>query len=254
MSGYQLARFFSLACLGLAGASPAAVASADDPLGPSSAPNLTSNSGAAVEDPPAGSAEVPAEGSVHGPVEPLGPAPRFAGNTSADSPVSRRVDRRTSLQERQGVGGDVWLRGLVPLVVVLSLIGLGAWLVRKCFPVVRLSAGGAVHVVARSVVGPRHSVALLQLGRRLVLVGLTGERMTRICEISDAEEVLELLAQTNSAGGGRSGFDDLLSRESASFREEAAERADAEAAAGGAYATAAPVTRLLTRLRALQRI
>lgn len=63
-----------------------------------------------------------------------------------------------------------------------------------------LLPGGAattkgVKVLSRSVLAPKQQVLLLQVGRRVIVVGDSGGNMTPLCEISDSDEVAALLGQ-----------------------------------------------------------
>jgi flagellar biogenesis protein FliO len=46
---------------------------------------------------------------------------------------------------------------------------------------------------------PRHSLYLLRLGQRVLLLGSTGERLTALSEVTDAEEVASLVELSQSA-------------------------------------------------------
>jgi hypothetical protein len=110
-------------------------------------------------------------------------------------------------------------------------------------------------VVARSVIAHRQSAVLLQLGRRLVLVGVSGDRMERLCEITDADEVLGLLSEVRGVEARSDVFEAVLGHEASTFREpDAPTRPEASTRSVGGNSTPATVTRLLTRLRALQRL
>ena len=82
------------------------------------------------------------------------------------------------------------------LAIVIALILVLRWIYR------RLSSGigghrpsQAVRVLGRNVISPRQQVLVLQVGRRVVVVGDSGQQMNPLCEITDAAEVAELVAQ-----------------------------------------------------------
>ncbi len=52
-----------------------------------------------------------------------------------------------------------------------------------------------MHVVSRSIISPKQQLILVQVGRRLVMVGNSGAQLTPLAEITDADEVAELLGQ-----------------------------------------------------------
>lgn len=52
-----------------------------------------------------------------------------------------------------------------------------------------------MQVVSRSIISPKQQLILVQVGRRLVMVGNSGAQLTPLAEITDADEVAELLGQ-----------------------------------------------------------
>ncbi len=113
--------------------------------------------------------------------------------------------------------------GVGALVAVLLLIGVVAWAVRRWMPAARHGDNGVLRIVGRANLSTKHSLALVQLGRRFVMVGVAGDHVTTLCEVSDEEEVAELAARMYVSGGQASdGFDQLLSREAAAFDEAGA--------------------------------
>jgi flagellar biogenesis protein FliO len=85
-----------------------------------------------------------------------------------------------------------WGRTIVALAVVLLII-LGLRLVLKKFarPVAG-PRGGAVEVLSRTSLQPRHHLLLVRLGRRLLLVGAGPAGFSTLAEVNDPEEVAEL--------------------------------------------------------------
>ena len=111
-----------------------------------------------------------------------------------------------------------------------------------------------IRVVARASLSPKHSAALIHVGRRFVLVGMSAERVQTLCEIGSPEEVAELALRLD---GGierhAAGFEQLLSEEAADYRRnyaDGAEAAGSRAAESGRGRK--PLSELLHRLRALQ--
>jgi flagellar biogenesis protein FliO len=58
-------------------------------------------------------------------------------------------------------------------------------------------AGKLVTVLSRSMISPRQHVLVLQVGKRLLVVGDSGGRMNSLCEISDPDEIALMVGQTN---------------------------------------------------------
>ncbi|HWL95146.1 MAG TPA: flagellar biosynthetic protein FliO [Phycisphaerae bacterium] len=90
-----------------------------------------------------------------------------------------------------------------PLCAVLLVVGGLTYAAKRWMPrTLRSSGGDALKVVARQSISTKQSVCLVRVGRRLVLIGVTPERITSLSEICDAQEASSLLAQLES---GRSG-------------------------------------------------
>lgn len=185
-------------------------------------------------------------------------------------PTRHMISSRATASSRPSYGLESpqsWYRtGLGSLAIVLAVIA-GVYLaIRRFVPGARAAGMDAVKVVGRTALSPKHTVALLQVGRRFVLVALAGDRVWNICEVSDPEEAAELAAQTGTVlhGGGR-GFDAALLSEATGYSRGVMELGEAEArgidtsvddvvkaARGARPAARKPVTELLGRLRELQ--
>ncbi|HUU83358.1 MAG TPA: flagellar biosynthetic protein FliO [Phycisphaerae bacterium] len=118
-----------------------------------------------------------------------------------------------------------WYRnGLLSLALVLAIIGGAAYLVRRLVPSMRMLNGGAIEILGRNHLTPKQSLALVHVGQRVVLVGVSPERINTLCEITSPEEVAELLVQTHgrrSASGRQRAtrFDELLDDVADDFEE-----------------------------------
>jgi len=132
-------------------------------------------------------------------------------DTTPDIPASNTPKRRSSGIEQKRIedkspktksdGEFGWLNLVAPLVVVLVVIVLVFWAVRKYVPGMRrLTGSSVVRVLARTYLSPRQSVTLVKVGRRILVVGQTADRLSRLGEISDGEEVSELLGLCHSEG------------------------------------------------------
>jgi flagellar biogenesis protein FliO len=120
------------------------------------------------------------------------------------------------------------LGAVVVLILALRFMG------KKVLPGAGASRGsGAMQLVARTAVGPKHQVMLIQVGRRLVMVGSAGGEMSRLCEITDADEVAELLATTKGSSAGAS-FKAMIGGAGRAYeRDEQKDEADESAGNGG---------------------
>ena len=86
--------------------------------------------------------------------------------------------------------GDYFIEILVSLVLVLGIIFLSAWMLRRFgrFPGV---AEGNLRVLGALSVGQREKILLLQVGKEQVLVGVTASRISRIHELQTPVDVPE---------------------------------------------------------------
>lgn len=248
------------------------LATASSPADPTSAPaesadrRVALNQSVSIDDPqPVVTPPVSADAAdlspsgVEKPVDDLA----SAAATGAAKPMLLRREpvarpsrgRNPSINERN----VPWYRsGFGALAIVLAMVAGAAYLLRRWLPSSRLSETGAMRVVGRVGLTPKHTLSLVRVGRRFVMVGVSGDRLTTLCEIADADEVAELAARADTAGRGRSDeFDDLLTREGAQYR--GAPEARAAPTADGAASKLSPrgwprdsVAALLRRLKTLQ--
>ncbi len=87
-------------------------------------------------------------------------------------------------------------RVVLSLLLVIAAIFLLRWIAQQFFgaPSTKRSSR-AVQVLSRSMIAPRQHVLVLQVGRRLVVVGDSGSQMNPLCEITDADEIASLIGQ-----------------------------------------------------------
>ena len=189
------------------------------------------------------------------------PAVDGAGAISSARPAGDRpvvIPRSSASGEEQAEDPKVswsWLKsGVMPLAAVLGVIGTVYWAVRRWVPAARAMDKGVLSVVARAGITPKHTIALVHVGRRFVLVGASGDRMERLETIEDPQEVADLLAATQSTGAGPGPFLDTLEEESSSYVEAVEELAEpmTDPRPDGARATQ-HLGALLQRLRGLQK-
>ena len=156
----------------------------------------------------------------------------------ADGSTTRRgggddaVRRGCPRQRRRppaGTGGFDVRRIVTALAVVLVLILLARWFVRRFFGVAGAARSTrAVQVLSRSTLSPKQQLMLLRVGRRLLVVGDGGGQLNTLSEITDADEVAALVGQVqddHSAALSRA-FGSLFGRMQGKFGE--AEQQDAE--------------------------
>lgn len=220
---------------------------------------ITTNQSVSLETDQSGQAE-----QANLAVEVAPPEARPAENQPARSGENRDsvASRRTSRQiKRLGVSdinsdstdSSPWYRtGLGALAIVLSVIGGLVWLLRKWVPSARVDDSAILKTVARTTLSPKHSAALLQLGRRFILVGVSPDSVKVLSEINEENEVADLYARLGT--GGRkadTAFEDLLGQEAQTYDDES-EPSDSDERRVGGGRPSVPLGDLLTRVRSLQ--
>lgn len=106
-------------------------------------------------------------------------------------------------------------------ILILVLVGMvllfwGAlWLIKRWVPGGRqLFASPAIEVLGRTHLDPQRYLALIRVGRRLLVVGVSPDEMHPLSEIIEAEEVSDLLATAKpKTETGRSLFQRLFQRQ-----------------------------------------
>ncbi|MEO6436587.1 MAG: flagellar biosynthetic protein FliO [Tepidisphaeraceae bacterium] len=105
------------------------------------------------------------------------------------------------------MGGALRVAG--SLAAVLGLIGLMYWGTRRLLPGSAMGrSSGAIHVLARTHLSPKQKILVIQVGRRVLVVGDGGGgQLNTLCEIGDPDEAAALIGQIQgeqAETGGRS--------------------------------------------------
>lgn len=118
-----------------------------------------------------------------------------------------------------------------PLAAVLAVLACCAFAARRWLMPARPAAGGsAIRVLSRQYLSNRQSLCLARFGRRVVLLGVTPDRICTLSELTDADEVSEILMATERGRAGS--FSTMFDR----FLEREATTESADEPAGGGYA------------------
>lgn len=143
----------------------------------------------------------------------------------ADNPekLSLNTGERKTGENSSGnlPGGGFWTM-LPSLLLVLALLAGCVWAARKYLPGAgRLGGNPAMKVIGRTQVSPRQSLLLVKIGRRLLVVGATADRLTRIDNITDPTEVSEIIGLVESArpGSATAGFQNALKQADDEFSQ-----------------------------------
>jgi flagellar biosynthetic protein FliO len=135
--------------------------------------------------------------------------------TAAGESLIRRSAATTttaSAGAANSIGGSA-ARVAGSLAVVLTLIVLMYWAAKRLLPQSALAGrsgggGGAIHVLARTHLSPKQKILIVQVGRRVLVVGDGGGgQLNTLCEIDDADEAAALIGQIQGErgeSGGRS--------------------------------------------------
>lgn len=127
-----------------------------------------------------------------------------AAQTTA--PASNLIQRPTTNPAQAGVSDrkdSSILRVALSLGAVLGLIVLMYWGTKKLAPRGAFGpASNAVRVLARTSISAKHRVAVLLVGRRIVVVAEGAQQMSTLCEITDPDEVAALLGQLGTGARG----------------------------------------------------
>jgi flagellar biogenesis protein FliO len=92
-------------------------------------------------------------------------------------------------------GGSLWRWGL-SLGGVVGLILLTRLVLKRFLGLEATLGGQVIEVLARQNLSARQQLALLQVGRRIVLVGSSGGQLATLATITDADEIAEIVARS----------------------------------------------------------
>jgi flagellar biogenesis protein FliO len=117
---------------------------------------------------------------------------------------------------------DLLWKSLSGLGLVVGLMLVGVFVLKRLTPGGQRSGSEAVTVLGRAFVGPRQSLHLIKIGRRILVLGNTPAGMSSVAEIADPEEVAQILAtcQRSRANSITNSFRQIFRREQAGFQEE----------------------------------
>lgn len=124
-----------------------------------------------------------------------------SGSQTDALPIRREAADPNSTQvvakQSQGTSGLDLARLMAAMGIVLALILLARWGAQKLMPGTRPNAPGPISVVSRTVIGPRQQLLLIRVGGKLLLVSDSAGTMSRLTEITDADEIAILLGSTS---------------------------------------------------------
>ncbi len=143
--------------------------------------------------------------------------------------------------------------GIGAMAIVFVAIGMVYFLVRKYMPGSIIVPCQGVKVIGRVALSPKHRAVLVKLGDRAILIGLGGDQMTTLAEITDRDEVARLSQETNLGTAAKSPeFNSWLRRE----QEDYGLLEDAESMSEANHVRSdrrSPMGDLLDKLRSFQK-
>jgi len=169
--------------------------------------------------------KIPSRNQIEQSTTDTGMATQVQDGHGSAKKLPRRLTGVAGKQTQNQSASVPWYRsGIGALSIVLCLM-LGIYfLARKWMPSIRVADSRAINVVARSAITPKHQAALIQVGRRFVLVGISGEQMSTLCEVTNPEEVADLTTRVGlTQSPHATGFENVLSRETEGYIEPAAD-------------------------------
>jgi flagellar protein FliO/FliZ len=158
---------------------------------------------------------------------PVEAAPARSGSGPTET-ITRRRAETPSTTTRPAVakvtpGGFDTTRVVMSLALVLGLIFVLRWASQRLFgKTVAGRASRAVQVLSRNVISPKQQLLVVQVGRRLVVVGDSGQQMNPLCEITDPDEITALVGQLHEEKRESTGnpFGALFGRAGTAFEKE----------------------------------
>ena len=118
------------------------------------------------------------------------------GLTQPEAPGRRATTASAAAAEAQRSVPFDLARMAIALTIVLGLIFGARWLVTHFFVSARApSTSRAVKVLGRTSLAPRQQVLLLQVGRRVVVVGESNGQLSTLAQLDDPDEVASLVGQ-----------------------------------------------------------
>jgi flagellar biogenesis protein FliO len=132
-------------------------------------------------------------------------APVIADVSDAADELIRRPSRSKPVSTARqadslfsSLGGSV----ILPMLIVVGTICGSAYFFRRLVnPGHKPGADGAIKVLSRQYLSSKQCLCLVRLGGRLVLLGVTPDRISAVAHIDDPEEVAGIMGDVNRAGG-----------------------------------------------------
>lgn len=119
------------------------------------------------------------------------------------------------------LGFDI-TRMLLALAIVIGLIYASRWILKRFYGGAVSPAGNrVVQVLSRTVLAPKQQVMLLQVGKRVIVVGESNGAMATLAQIDDPDEIAQLVGRLQEEHSTRAGaFGSLFGRAQTRMAED----------------------------------
>jgi len=109
-------------------------------------------------------------------------------------------------------------RWMLSLGVVIGLIFLMGFISKKLMNPGSKSGTDAMTVLARQNISPKQQLMLVSVGRRVVMVGNSGNQMNALAEITDPDEIADVMSRCNKRKkAAAEAFSDLFGKAEKDF-------------------------------------
>jgi flagellar protein FliO/FliZ len=172
---------------------------------------------------------VPQDTTTGGPASASAATPPATPPTTNPSTPIRRQTPAAQASSAEAAAPTSLLGGTSDIVrlvgalgMVLALIFAAQWAGKRLLGQQRGGRSSRViNVLSRTILAPRQQVILVSVGRRLLVVGDSAGRLTPLAEITDLEEVAELLAESRGEKAAASGaFNEWMNKNQRNFLAE----------------------------------
>lgn len=146
--------------------------------------------------------------------------PRVLGGRGALPARRAKADQPArAIQSPVGTQAPWYTNGFLSLGVVILLIAAIAWVVKRLAPRTRLG-GSAVRILGRTYLSPKQSLALVRVGNRVALIGITPDHISHVMALDDLATGDATLASIEADAGSADRFNGFLEKETNFFGTE----------------------------------
>lgn len=146
------------------------------------------------------------------------PLPRRGGAARSSGAAASGEAGTGQVRSEVGARGDMgWLRTGLSLAGVVGLIIFLSWASRRTGAWTKQRRPGVIEVLSRASLAPRQTLCLVRVGARIVLLGMSRDRLTALDVIDDPEACARLAGEAETRRRGE--FERRLAREETEFEK-----------------------------------